>query len=226
MQTQKPDQFCSNHSENQSALTRNTTLRQHSLVSLKNSTNFVKFIHRQPNMNRKQDLRQYKGGFILDKVKSLNPRGRKEEKVRNWQGKSDREESLSNYWWHERPPTKKKTAANTSETTQINVKDAREIRSSRSPPVKIFQPITEESTQPAKQRIPKMKTTQAVQTDNFKVLVGTQTDISEERPETQEVFMSRINYDIASQEEGAPNEEPPTMTRTQPEATQLESSHH
>ena len=71
-----------------------------------------------------------------------------------------------------------------------------------------------------------MKTTQAVQTDNFEVLVGTQTDISEERTETQEVFMSRTNYDIASQEEGAPNEELPTMTRTQPEATQLESSHH
>ena len=58
------------------------------------------------------------------------------------------------------------------------------------------------------------------------MLVGTQTDISEERPEIREVFMSRINYDIASQEEGAPNEEPPTMTRTQPEATQLEPSHH
>ena len=38
--------------------------------------------------------------------------------------------------------------------------------------------------------------------------------------------MSRINYDIASQKEGAPNEEPPNMTRTQPEATQLEPSHH
>ena len=126
MQTQKPDQFCSNHSANQSALTRNIT--------------------------------------------------------------------------------KKKTAANTSETTQINVKDAREIRSSRPPPFKIFPTITEENTQPAKQRIPKMKTTQAVQTDNFKVLVGTQTDISEERPETQEVFMSRINYDFASQEEGVTNE--------------------
>ena len=71
-----------------------------------------------------------------------------------------------------------------------------------------------------------MKTTQAEQTDKFKVLVGTQTDISEERPETQEVFESRINYDIARQEEGALNEEPATMTRSQPEATQLEASHH
>ena len=58
------------------------------------------------------------------------------------------------------------------------------------------------------------------------MLVGTQTDISEERPETQEVFESSINYDIASQEEIAPKEEPPTMTRSQPEATQLKASHH
>ena len=56
--------------------------------------------------------------------------------------------------------------------------------------------------------------------------MGTQTDISEEWPETQEVFESRINYNIASPEEGALNEDPPTMTRTQPEATQLEASHH
>ena len=30
-------------------------------------------------MNRKQDVGKYKGGFIPDEVKSLNPRGRKEE---------------------------------------------------------------------------------------------------------------------------------------------------
>ena len=71
-----------------------------------------------------------------------------------------------------------------------------------------------------------MKTTQAVQTDNLKVLVGTQTNVSEERLEMREQFVSRINYNIASQEERAPNEEPLTMTRTQPEATQLEASLH
>ena len=49
-------------------------------VSFKNSTNFVKFIHRHPIMNRKPDLNQYKGGFLPDEVKSLSPRGRKEEK--------------------------------------------------------------------------------------------------------------------------------------------------
>ena len=58
------------------------------------------------------------------------------------------------------------------------------------------------------------------------MLVGTQTDASEERPEMQDQFVSRVNYNIPSQEERARNEEPPTMTRTQPEATQLEASHH
>ena len=58
------------------------------------------------------------------------------------------------------------------------------------------------------------------------MLVGTQTDASEERPEMQDQFVSRINYNIPSQEERARNEEPPTTTRTQPEATLPEASHH
>ena len=41
----------------------------------------------------------------------------------------------------------------------------------------------------------------------------------------QDQFVSRMNYNIPSQQERALNEEPPTMTRTQPEATQLEASH-
>ena len=108
----------------------------------------------------------------------------------------------------------KKAEANTSAsaTTQINVMAARELISSRPPPVKNFRTITEENPRPVKQRYPKKKTTVAIQTDNDKMLVANQTDIREERPETQEVFVSRINYDIASQEECAPNEEPPTMS--------------
>ena len=79
-------------------------------------------------MNRKPDLKQYKGGFILDEKKSLNPHGRKEEKLDNWQGTSDREESLSDPRWHKRPPMKKATAnTSASTTTQINIKDAREL---------------------------------------------------------------------------------------------------
>ena len=45
-----------------------------------------------------------------------------------------------------------------------------------------------------------MKTTVAVQTDNNHVLVGTQTELGEQ-PDTNEVFVSRINFDIASQGE-------------------------
>ena len=150
-------------------------------------------------MNRKQDITNYKGGFINDEVKPLNPPGRKAEKLLDWQGTSDREESLSDPRWHKRPPTKKKAIAPTSETTQTEVKDARELLSSRPPeknfPTKVF---TKERKQPNKQHIPKTKTSQAIQTDNCKVLVGTQTEVSEERPEMQD--------HIASQEERAPNE--------------------
>ena len=124
---------------------------------------------------------------------------------------------------------KERATANTSAltTTQLNVKDARELISSRPPPVKKSPTIsfTEKNPQAAKQRIPKIKATVAIQTDNDKVLVGTQTEPREERPETQE-FVSRINYDIASQEQCASNEDPPTMSGRQPKATQLEASYH
>ena len=92
LQTQKTNKFFSNHYENQSALTRNN--------SYKTSTNFVKLIHTQQNMNRKHEIRIYKGRFIRDEVKSLNPRSRKEDKLLDWQGTSDREESLSDPRWH------------------------------------------------------------------------------------------------------------------------------
>ena len=66
----------------------------------------------------------------------------------------------------------------------------------------------------------------AEQTDNNHVLVGTQTELGEEHPETNEMFVSRINFDIASQEECTPNEEPPTMTGTRSGTPQLEANHH
>ena len=71
-----------------------------------------------------------------------------------------------------------------------------------------------------------MKTTVAKQTDNNHVLVGTQTELGEEHPATNEMFVTRINFDIASQEECTPNEEPPTMTGTRSSPPQLEASHH
>ena len=121
-------------------------------------------------------------------MKSLNPRGRKEEKLDNWQGTSDREENLSDPRWHKRPPMKKKATSNTSASTTTLIKDARDLISSRPPPVKNFPTITftEENPKTEKQCIPKMKTTVAIQTDNNKVLVGTQTELREENPDTNE----------------------------------------
>ena len=87
-------------------------------------------------MSRKPDIKQYKGGFIPDDVKSLNPRGHKEEKLDNWQGTSDREESLSDPRWHKRPPTKKKTPTSAAASKTTSVKNARELNSSRPPTVK------------------------------------------------------------------------------------------
>ena len=53
------------------------------------------------------------------------------------------------------------------------------------------------------------------------MFAGTQTDNRKDQTEMQDHYVSRINYNIASQEERAPNEEAPTMTKTQ-----LEASHH
>ena len=78
-------------------------------------------------MSRKPDVKQYKSAFIPDEVKSLNPRGRKEEKLDNWQGTSDREESLSDPRWNKRPPMKKKTPTSTPASTTTSIKDARDL---------------------------------------------------------------------------------------------------
>ena len=57
-------------------------------------------------MSRKE-TKGFKGGFIPPELKSSEPRGRNES-TQNWQGPSDREESLSDPRWHKRPPTKGK----------------------------------------------------------------------------------------------------------------------
>ena len=53
------------------------------------------------------------------------------------------------------------------------------------------------------------------------MFTGTQTGNREDQTEMQEWYVSRINNNIASEEERAPNEQPPTITNTQ-----LEASHH
>ena len=52
-----------------------------------------------------KETKGFQGGFIPSELKSTEPRGRKES-TQNWQGSSDREESLSDPRWHKRPPTK------------------------------------------------------------------------------------------------------------------------
>ena len=59
-------------------------------------------------MNGKTDVSNFKGGFIPDEVKTLEPQVRKDEETSNWQESSDREESLSDPRWHKRPPTTRK----------------------------------------------------------------------------------------------------------------------
>ena len=55
-------------------------------------------------MSRKE-TKGFKRGFIPPELKSTEPRGRNEA-TQNWQGSSDREESLSDPRWHKRPPTR------------------------------------------------------------------------------------------------------------------------
>ena len=121
LKTLKPNQFCLNHSATRSL---ETNSKKNLSDRSKNSTNFVNFIHRKTNLNRKPDVKHYTGGFIPDEVKSLNPRGRKEEKLDNCQATSDREESLSYPRWHKPSLMKKKTPTSTP---------ARELRTSRLP---------------------------------------------------------------------------------------------
>ena len=87
-QTPIQNQVCSNHSATQSAPTRTTNSKEKThfhktIVPLENSINLDNRTNRTQKMSRKQDIKNYKGEFIPDKVKSLTPRGRKEEKLSN-----------------------------------------------------------------------------------------------------------------------------------------------
>ena len=85
-------------------------------------------------MSRKE-TKGFKKGFIPPELKSTEPRGRNES-TQNWQGSSDREESLSDPRWHKRPPTRgkkgnsdvKKSSQQEHDTsTTTPVRDAREV---------------------------------------------------------------------------------------------------
>ena len=79
-------------------------------------------------MSRRPETRGLKGGFIPSDASEPN----KKTDTTQWQGSSDREESLSDPRWHKRPTTKGKKANNNSHkqpnaenTTKIQ--DAREL---------------------------------------------------------------------------------------------------
>ena len=88
-------------------------------------------------MSQKPKIKGFKESFIPSEMKSTDTRARKESALQ-WQGSSDREESLSDPRWHKRPPIKgkKTTTAQTatpdhsSSTVQV-VQDAKELLSSK-----------------------------------------------------------------------------------------------
>ena len=59
-------------------------------------------------MSRRSDTRGHKGGFIPIKLKSADTEAKNSKSATQWQGSSDREQSLSHPRWHKRPPTKRK----------------------------------------------------------------------------------------------------------------------
>ena len=129
LQKLKQNQSHSNYFKTQS------TLSQKNISAITNSKKLDNNINAMQKMNKK-DVRKFKGGFIPDEVKTLEPRGRKDEKTSKWQGSSDREESLSDPRWHKRPPAtrKQKLTGTITSSSKESVKDARALLSSRPSP--------------------------------------------------------------------------------------------
>ena len=70
-------------------------------------------------MNRRPETRGFSGGFLPTELESTDPTGQNTKSATQWQGLSDREESLSDLRWHKRPPTKRKKA-NSNSPKQTN----------------------------------------------------------------------------------------------------------
>ena len=137
-QTNNRNQFHLKSAINQSTLPR--SLFQQYQTSCKNSVrkNSINQI-KNFKMSRKE-TKGFEGGFIPPELKTNESRSRKES-TQNWQGSSDRKESLSDPRWHKRPPTKAKKGKpdltkspqqefhDTSSTTPV--RDAREKLSAK-----------------------------------------------------------------------------------------------
>ena len=84
--------------------------------------------------------------------------------------------------------------------------------------------MSEDATKIEKLTTLRVKTNQKTndtqnETEDYKAVATTQTN--NPQPEISKHCVSRVNINIARQEECAPNEEHPTMTNTQLEATMI-----
>ena len=187
-------------------------------------------------MSRRLETRGFKGGFISTELKSTDPKGQNTESATQWQGSSDREESLSDPRWHRRPPTKGKKA-NTSSPKRsphentIQIHDAREViaqkkaeefRKKSNLPKIIFN--DNQAMQPSRtehKKITNYPETRSCQTENDTNSTATQTMFSgEQQKSDDEIWVSRVDPTKIIQKEKRHNEAPPTMTET----TSLEAS--
>ena len=205
-----------------------TPIQSHSkfLKTIQPVRKTVNCIHHS-KMNREPETRGFKGGFIPTELKSTDTKGQNSKSATQWQGSSDREESLSDPRWHKRPPTKGKKAntnspkqSNTESTTKIH--DAREVitkkkteetRQNSNFSKTIFTDNRGEQTnQTEKKNITVQLKTKSCLTETEVTSNSTQTKLSGEQKSEDEVWVSRVDPTKTSQEELKHNEVPPTLT--------------
>ena len=123
---------------------------------------------------------------------------------------------MSDPRWHKRPPNKKQSDTKQKPPT---VKDAR--KNIKRKPTVFSKRVFSDSTEEPSKRPRKMKvtTTTYTQTKPKSMNAIIQTDLSIEKKETSGYCDSRVDANISVQEETQSNIEPPTMARTQLEAS-------
>ena len=168
-------------------------------------------------MSRK-DTKNFSGGFFPAEMKK-KPRGRTVSV--DWKNTSDREESLSDPRWHNRPPTKAKQLKNTKSspenTSTTLVADARELitRSKQSSFPKIISgdSSTSKSTvverkssktdKPQTEPAPQTTINTEIESKTTKLTTATQTDNNTRTDDTlveEEIWVSRVDPSVCLQE--------------------------
>ena len=131
-----------NQSHSKSALKQSTPFLSKRSQYQTNKKNFVHKIsfreHNNVAMSRK-DTKGFKGGFIPTELRLSETRGRNKS-TENWQGSSDREESLSDPRWHKKPISRgkkgypevqKSPQQEHTKQSATPVRDARELLSTK-----------------------------------------------------------------------------------------------